>query len=184
MESITDEELRSIFEKASELFLEKQKELILSGVDERCWYHPFANYLENEMENKNIRGYHVDTEYNRNKGRMKTMLDDEQDFKVIKIRCDMIVHSRGKNKQQDNLICIEMKKSTAKENAKMTDKRRLQILTKDSFDDVWSYDGKTLPEHVCRYQLGVYYEINLKAQVVHVEYYEKGEKVKEYEVEF
>lgn len=26
-------------------------------------------------------------------------------------------------------------------------------------DDIWSFDGKALPEHVCRYILGVYYEI-------------------------
>ena len=49
-----------------------------------------------------------------------------------------------KNIKQDNLICVEMKKSTAIKSAKISDKRRVQILTKDSFDDIWSYDGKVI----------------------------------------
>lgn len=36
---------------------------------------------------------------------------------------------------------------------------------------------KTFPEHVCRYVLGVYYEINLKEQIIYLEYYRRGEKV-------
>ena len=55
----------------------------------------------------------MDTEYNRNGGSLKTIFDNERDLKVIKVTCDIIVHSRGKNIKQDNLICIEMKKSTA-----------------------------------------------------------------------
>ena len=77
-----------------------------------------------------------------------------------------------------------MKKSTAVEGTKISDKRRLQILTRDSFDDIWSFDGKELPEHVCRYKLGVYYEVNLRKQMVHIEYYEKGKKSKEYDLNF
>jgi hypothetical protein len=51
-----------------------------------------------------------------------------------------------------------MKKASAPENEKQNDKLRLMALTKDSYDDVWSFDGKTLPEHVCGYTLGIYYE--------------------------
>lgn len=43
---------------------------------------------------------------------------------------------------------------------KENDKARLVALTKDSYDGVWSFDGKTLPEHVCGYDLGIYYEID------------------------
>lgn len=140
--------------------------------------------LKEEIKRNDINGYHVDTEYNRNGGSLKTIFDNEQDLKVIKVTCDVIVHSRGKNIKQDNLICIEMKKSTAIKSAKISDKRRVQILTKDSFDDIWSYDGKEFPEHVCRYKLGVYYEVNIKAKMVHIEYYEKGKKTKEYNSKF
>ena len=77
-----------------------------------------------------------------------------------------------------NLIAIEMKKSTALRLEKAKDKERLIALTKDSFDDVWSFDGKVLPEHVCRYILGVYYEINFHRQSIIIEYYRKGSRVK------
>ena len=159
-----------IFEKASASFLKEQKDLITSNVSERCWYTPFAIYLNEEIKKNNINGYYVDTEYNRNGGKLKTIFDNEQELKIIKVTCDIIVHSRGNNIKQDNLICIEMKKSTAIKSTKTSDKRRVQILTKDSFDDIWSYDGKEFPEHVCRYKLGVYYE--------------KGKKVKEYNIVF
>ena len=76
--------------------------------------------------------------------------------------------------EQDNLIAIEMKKATAPRADKEKDRERLIALTKDSFDDVWSFGGKALPEHVCRYVLGVYYEINYKQKSILIEYYRKG----------
>ena len=54
-------------------------------------------------------------------------------------------------------------------------------MTKDSYDGVWSFDGKTLPEHVCGYDLGIYYEIDSKNSLVYIEYYVKGKRVRTYE---
>mgnify|MGYP003373739690 FL=1 len=64
---------------------------------------------------------------------------------------------------------------------KENDKARLVALTKDSYDGVWSFDGKTLPEHVCGYDLGIYYEIDPKNYLIYIEYYVKGKKVRTYE---
>ncbi|MEE3808577.1 hypothetical protein V2H29_16700 [Lysinibacillus fusiformis] len=140
-------------------------------------------YLAKEISETNFSKYHVDVEYNRNEGgKLKTIKNDKEI--VIPITCDIIVHSRGENTKQDNLIAIEMKKSTNKKTEKDKDRERLIALTKDSFDNLWSYDGKTLPKHVCRYLLGVYYEINLKARLVKIEYYMKGEPQKNYIVRF
>lgn len=168
-------ELIEIFDKASNIFLNKQKDLIFSGVNERSWYPYLIMYLKEILIERNICGYNSDSEYNKNLGKLKTVYDDVS-LEVIPIVCDIIVHSRGKNLEQDNLICIEMKKSTARKESKNKDKRRLELLTKDSFDNVWSFDGKNLPEHVCRYKLGIYYEINKKKKQVYIEYYEKGKK--------
>ena len=168
-------ELIEIFDKASNIFLNKQKDLIFSGVNERSWYPYLIMYLKEILIEKNICGYNSDSEYNKNLGKLKTVYDDVS-LEVIPVVCDIIVHSRGKNLEQDNLICIEMKKSTARKESKNKDKRRLELLTKDSFDNVWSFDGKNLPEHVCRYKLGIYYEINIKKKQVYIEYYEKGKK--------
>ena len=170
-------ELIEIFDKASNIFLNKQKDLIFSGVNERSWYPYLIMYLKEILIEKNICGYNSDSEYNKNLGKLKTVYDDVS-LEVTPIVCDIIVHSRGKKLEQDNLICIEMKKSTARKESKNKDKRRLELLTKDSFDNVWSFDGKNLPEHVCRYKLGIYYEINIKKKQVYIEYYQKGKKFK------
>ena len=66
-----------VFEKASASFLKEQKDLITSNVSERCWYTPFAIYLNEEIKKNNINGYYVDTEYNRNGGKLKTIFDNE-----------------------------------------------------------------------------------------------------------
>lgn len=64
---------------------------------------------------------------------------------------------------------------------KENDKARLVALTKDSYDGVWSFDGKTLPEYVCGYDLGIYYEIDSNNCLIYIEYYVKGKKVRTYE---
>ena len=72
------------------------------------------------------------------------------------------MHGNVKHIEQDNLISVEMKKSNNSIDEKLKDRERLKALTRDSFDDVWSFDGTTLPEHVCRYIIGIYYEINFR----------------------
>lgn len=76
------------------------------------------------------------------------------------------MHSRGRHPEQDNLIAIEMKKANRPQAEKTADKERLKALTKDTFDDTWSYDGVTLPEHVCRYVIGIYYPIEVNTQML------------------
>ena len=115
----------------------------------------------------------------RNNGRVKTIYND--DLKVVTIICDLIVHSWGEIIEKDNLIALEMKKSYWPMKEKENDKARLVALTKDSYNGVWSFDGKTLPEHVCGYDLGIYYEIDSKNCLVYIEYYVKGKKVRTYE---
>lgn len=105
------------------------------------------------------------------------------DLNPINIQCDLILHSRGHHPEQDNLIAIEMKKSTRSAVDKTKDRNRLRALTKDSFDDVWSFNGKTLPEHVCRYVLGVYYEINYARKTILIKYYSKGNIIREYMID-
>lgn len=118
---------------------------------------------------------------NRIKTIRKTIRGQQEE--IIPINCDLILHSRGENVDQDNLIAIEMKKSNAPSAEKQKDRERLIALTKDSFDDVWAWDHN-LPEHVCRYVLGVYYEINYRQKEIHIEYYRRGELVRSYSNHF
>lgn len=166
-------ELIEIFRNANLGFLKRDVDLVKSKVSERCLCGALMLSLHNEIQNTKFKGYYTDIEYNRNSGKVKTIINKEH--KVVSVTCDLIVHSRGEQTLQDNLIAIEMKKSSRPELEKNKDRERLMALTKDTFDDIWSNDGKTLPEHVCGYPLGIYYEINILNRYIELEYYTKGE---------
>ena len=171
------EDMVVLFEEANGNFIKNNKDLIESNVAERTLCGALKECIDCAKCKTEYKNYSADVEYNRNKkGVVKTIID--ADFKVIKINCDLILHSRGKCVELDNLIAIEMKKSERPQAEKDSDRNRIIALTKDSYDDVWSFDGKTLPEHVCRYVLGVYYEIDIAQKTVYLEYYRRGELVK------
>ncbi|MCU4804545.1 hypothetical protein OCF14_08885 [Bacillus cereus] len=175
------DEMQNLFELANNKYLIEQKELIQSGVSERTLCGQLMLYLNEAKEKTPYRKYYVDVEYNRNvNGRLKTIKDGHGE--IITINCDLILHSRGENLVQDNLIAIEMKKSIGKRSEKEKDRERLKALTRQSFDNIWSYDGKKLPKHVCRYILGIYYEINVSRMQALLEYYQDGELLYNYAI--
>ena len=167
-----------IFEDANTSFLKKNKMLFEAQVSERTLCGALMIEIYERLKNTNYFQYFVDVEYNRNyDGRIKTMkqkMDDESDEKIVKINCDIIVHGRGENVNPENLIAIEMKKSTAKRGDRDNDRSRLEGLTKELEKGVWLYGGGKYPKHVCGYGLGVYYEINFKKKNILVEYYRNG----------
>lgn len=176
----TCDEMISLFENANKRFLEMDKELFASRVSERTLCGALMLHLYCLMDCEGaFSDYHVDVEYNRNKGNLvtsrKTILGVND--VVLPINCDLIIHSRGNNKEQDNLIAIEMKKSMRPQEEKDRDRERLAALTRDSFNNEWQFDGNGLPEHVCRYVLGVYYEINYRYNEINVEYYHRGDMI-------
>lgn len=167
-------DMKRVFDLANKQFLTEQKSLIQTRVSERTLCGQLMLYLDKVKDNYNYKEYHVDVEYNRNySGSIKTIKNGDE--KIININCDLILHSRGNNLEQDNLIAIEMKKSTGKRKEKEKDRERLKALTRQSFDNVWRYDGTRFPQHVCRYVLGVYYEINFSRMDALIEYYQDGE---------
>lgn len=170
-------DLKKIFSLANGDLISIDKDLLEINVSERTLCGALMLHLHERLKQTIYSAYYVDVEYNRNKGgKLKTIAKTIQgpEFDVIRINCDLIVHSRGKYVDQDNLIAIEMKKSTRSNSDKEKDRIRLKCLTKDSFDDIWSFDGKSLPEHVCRYIIGIYYEINYDKRLITLEYYYKG----------
>lgn len=168
-----DRILKKLFEESAHVLFIQELESILNDVAERNLCGRLAIYISNNLEKYGIKGYYADPEYNRMQdGRVKTILDGEMN--EVTIQCDLILHSRGQNIAQDNLIAIEMSKSTKSEADKDSDRKRLRALTKSSYDDVWSVDGKALPEYVCGYLLGVFFEINRLKRTALIEYYQKG----------
>lgn len=172
MEQLYDEMVK-LFEMSNSHFIHRNKELFRSNVAERTLCGSLKESIDCIKAESKYKNYFADVEYNRKQnGKVKNIINNE--LEVIKINCDLILHSRGQNVKLDNLIAIEMKKSKRPLQEKIDDKNRLIALTKDTYDDVWCYDGKTLPEHVCRYILGVYYEIDIKKKIIYLEYYRRG----------
>jgi len=172
--------LLELFLNANNKFLERDLSLFIDQVNERALCGALSQHLNEVISDSDFSNYYTDTEYNRNEGRVKTIINDE--YEVVSINCDLIVHSRGTIINQDNLIALEMKKSTRPDHEKEKDRKRLIALTKESYDDVWSNDGTALPEHVCGYLLGIFYEIDLTELIIHLEFYQGGRIFKTKEI--
>jgi hypothetical protein len=169
-----DEEiLRMVLSDAIERLFNADADMIMNGVAERSICGRLQVHLSGVLAEYGVLEYFADVEYNRKQGgQIKTILDGQNH--VIPITCDLIVHSRGSKILQDNLITIEMKKSTRPKDERLADRMRLRAMTKVSFDDVWSADGRTHPTHVCGYLLGVYIILDLQARLATFEYYRRG----------
>lgn len=169
-------DLVELFLAANRNLIDSDYELFLRDVSERSVCGALMIKLNGCLLKTPFHEYYTDIEYNRNKDRsVKTIINDEI---VSSITCDVIIHSRGAFIEQDNLIAIEMKKAARPRYERISDKNRLVALTKRQ-SDVWSYDGKTFPQHVCRYILGIYYEISSSFDEIYLEFYHHGNKVNE-----
>jgi hypothetical protein len=169
-----DEHLLSeVFHTALRRFLIQERQSLEMNVAERSLAARLSCELELESVRQGLKGYYADVEYNRKQnGLVKTMIND--DFQVITINPDIILHSRGTVIADDNLITIEMKKSDRPDHEKISDRERLQLMTRDSYDGIWNADGNTHPEHVCGYKRGYYLELNIPDRTVLLDEYRSG----------
>jgi len=173
-------ELMDIFEKAKEKFLKDEKEIIRIDINERTlsarlMFHLQTLLLEDELYREKYKSYSVDCEYNRiNEDKIKTLkryenfeIDDNLD-KIRKIFPDIIFHKR---KEEDNLIVIEMKKSTSNnKDCKEKDRERLKIMT--DLNDPNNFN----------YILGVYFEVDTTGNNNHIiEFFVNGKEYKKAE---
>ena len=104
--------LQEFVEQAIASFNEKEMYLIQHDVSERCICACFAMHLMRVLGESRFSNYSVDVEYNRGNEGIEystKMLNNKP------ITVDLIVHKRGYDRVRgfDNLICIEMKKSTS-----------------------------------------------------------------------
>lgn len=174
MPTIAQAVIESVFDASLKSFLTQELQEILEGVNERSNCARWAMYLEMAARDRGLTDYIADAEYNRKQdGKIKTILDEH--YVVVTINCDLVLHSRGANIAEDNLIAIEVKKSERPEGEKESDRKRLRALTKESFDDTWNNDGTMPPEHVCGYRLGVFVELDRVRRLCIVERYRSGE---------
>lgn len=159
------ENLKAMFLAANRSFIENHVSLLKRELSERYLCGALMCELNKQLEKNACNDYYADIEFNRafenTINNVKHLPDEECTPK--RVFPDIIVHSRGKV-TPDNLLALEMKKSTARREAKERDKNRLSLLTS-------SYPYK--------YKLGVYYEINNKRRQILVEFYQNSEKIEE-----
>lgn len=118
------------------LFLDREHELLANDANERSLTHKLAEYLQGRFT-----GWNVDCEYNRRAKDVKRI--PGQGGSGERVICpDIIVHKRG---ERENLVVIEVKKSTNRERG---DDEKLRALT----DQTGAYG----------YRLGIHLVINCK----------------------
>ena len=137
-------ELIDIFEKAKNEFLEKEKDIIKNDTNERTLTQRLAFYLELQLR-KNIKynDYSVNCEYNKDGEDIKR-LKFGKNAKRKKIYPDIIIHQV---KIKDNLIAIEMKKTTSRNTDNIKDIEKLKALTDE--------------KNCYSYILGIYFELDI-----------------------
>ncbi len=162
-----------LFYNANKLFIKNNIRNIELGVSEITLQSSLAQAFKESLNNMNLHNYYPDINYNRNQYFTKCIIDENLNF--FDIFCDLIIHSRGENLEQDNLLAIEMKK---KENRKdrLKDKKRLEIMTSDSYIGEILFDE--LPPYICRYSLGIFYDLNTKKRQIQLDFYKHGQLVK------
>jgi len=176
--------LQPVFLKSFEDFLNVDSENIAFGVSERNLCARLAFYLQTHAHQEGLKDYFADPEYNKQQGgNIKTIINEREE--VLEITCDLILHSRGQYfGPDDNLIAIEMKKDYRPADDKKKDRERLTALTKQTFDDVWSADGKTHPDRVCCYHVGYYTELVSSNRCFLIEEYIHGEMLREFSLTY
>ena len=154
------EELIDIFEKAKNEFLEKEKSIIKNDTNERTLTQRLAFYLELQLR-KNIKyeNYSVDCEYNRKEEDIKRLKFGKNTDKK-EIYPDIIVYQR---KIKNNLIAIEMKKTTSRNTDKIKDIEKLEALT-DRKNDY-------------HYTLGIYFELDITDNNNIINFFVDGEVI-------
>lgn len=159
--------LKDLFWEANRAFIEKDLDLLYEDISERCLCGALMHELNKQLEKNDCNNYYADVEFNRNKKRIKQLHND--DGFVSNILPDIIVHSRGKE-IPDNLLVLEMKKSSANQQDKENDRNRLKKMTKQNCNE---------SHHSYEYLLGIYYEISFDKKTILVEFYQDEKIVEE-----
>jgi hypothetical protein len=156
--------LEDLFYEALDEFLAHEYALVRKNIHEQALCGRLARYVEVAKDKRGLHQYYVDVEYDRHGDRRKTIYN-ARTGQPINIVCDLLLHSRGEQ-DEDNLMAVEMKKSSGKAKDKQTDRERLQALTTARPADT--------PEHVWDYKLGYYLEVEIRNATVLVEEYREG----------
>lgn len=158
-----DKFLTYINDALDELYINDQY-LIKNETHEMSIVSKFTTYLTIVLLNNNFNNgdYNIDNEYDKDRLSESGLKEIIYNNKIINIRPDLIIHTRGNN--DNNLVAIEFKKESNKNNkAKWFDNEKLKILT----DNNYRY----------KYQYGFYIEFTIKRENVIVKIYKDGNEI-------
>ena len=158
------EEILKKIESALSLLFKNDKLLIDNNTNERTIAHKLATYLQNEFSD-----YNVDFEYNRDGDEIKKIgipkyrsnsenIINWDDIQQKTVFPDIIIHKR---KTKNNLVVIEVKKSTNKTD-KEYDERKLKAFTQEPYN----------------YEVGFFILIDIKNCNYCYEIFKEGKKIK------
>lgn len=101
-------------------FYQEDKHLLDAKMNEVCVTGRLAIYLQKAFDD--FSGYYVDIEYYR----LKVPISEVRNLRTDRIRCDILLHSRGKqsDSRKDNLLAIEAKLENNPDNGE-SDRLRL-----------------------------------------------------------
>lgn len=122
-----------LLQQALVMFYNKEQRNLELDVHEICHAHRLAIYLEQQIQeydktcySKPFKDYSVDIEFNRTENGMVKKLEGDN------IRCDILVHSKGANKDRENLLIVELKKENRDEEQ---DRTRVQRMVSPDSDN-------------------------------------------------
>ena len=160
--------LLNLFYEANALFLKKNKMNIEHNTSERNLCALLGESMSRLLLKYGLSDYFVDVEYNRNGYELKRTINEDEIF------CDLILHSRG-TLARDNLIALEMKKSSATQHAIEEDRTRLKDLTSRYNDSGYFWhNGNYFPREVCGYKLGILYIVDVNNSMIRIELFSNG----------
>ena len=172
-----ESKVREMVEKSISILYKIDRDNIKDGVSERNLCARLAIYLHEELKKSSFsNNYFVDVEYNRMGLNIKKKIL-ETNRTLRSVVCDLLIHSRGHNLNSpnemnglpDNLLALEMKKESNKDNGtRESDRERLKAMTKIEV-------GNNTIGHVANTVLGVFLEIGITSY--ELEFYSNGKMV-------
>lgn len=156
-----------IFYCANRLMFLRDISEIERDVSERSFCANLKEFINLVLSHMELSDYVADVEYNRGGDKLiKAICHNNEDKPIT---CDLIIHSRGKLKD-DNLLCVEVKKKG--NNYKIDeDRERLIELTKQ--DLVFKHRNNDY-YFVNGYKLGIFYIYDYQQKVIELEFYSQG----------
>ena len=142
------QEVLDLLLEAIHNFYQEDQNLLDNKVSERCVCARLALHLDrliNSVEYSNdFHGYYVDVEYDRMQNRNPKQIKGNR----CKIVSDLLIHSRGTNPNQDNLLALEMKIHNNYNNVKKDKDRLIKMVQQEESPNELPY--------VCNTLLGVF----------------------------